>query len=279
MNCQVYLLVTNAIRILQKAEVQNPSCDAWALLNHALSEFGDTPNPSASEYLDLAVVSLFDEFVGRRASRQPVSQITGKRWFFEHEFVVNQHVLDPRPETELLVQIVIDLKPKAILDLGVGSGCLLLSVLKKCVDTIGVGIDCSKEALIVAQQNAVRMGLQNRAHFAIGNWLEEVSERFDVIAANPPYITADEFDLLKPEVKYWEPKQALTVGEDGLDAYRAIADQAINCLNHNGRLMLEIGVDQEMKVNKIFTSNGFSLCNVYRDLADRPRVLVFRPVW
>ena len=229
---------------LRAAGVPDPVRDLWTLLSHAMKSSGHSWNPPLGAGLEEAERRVFESYVLRRKLRQPVSQIIGERWFFDHQFEVNRHVLDPRPESEILVKAAIACSPNSVLDLGTGSGCLLLSVLSRCPDAAGLGIDCCGKALAVARRNALRTGCSGRANFRRGDWLAGIAERFDVILANPPYIPEYGFSRLPPEVCDWEPRHALTPGGDGLGAYRAIAEKAGPCLQPNGRLIVEIGLDQ-----------------------------------
>ncbi len=260
---------------LRKAGVPEPERDMWRLLTHALSSLGHSRNPSLRDEMDDAAADLFDIYITSREQRRPVSRITGKRWFFDHEFEVSPHVLDPRPESELLAEAAIGCGPDTVLDLGTGSGCLLLSVLAKLPEAAGLGIDCCEKALAVARRNALRTGCEGRTEFLRGDWLAGINAEFDVILANPPYIPERDFSGLEPEVALWEPRHALTPGGDGLGAYREIAENAAECLRSGGRLIVEIGPGQLEPVTAIFVSGGLESGDVHFDLDQRPRALSF----
>ena len=269
--------VSRAVAELRQAGVASPERDVWRLLAHAAGSRGAPQSYSEADELNSEAAILFETCIERRVRRQPVSQIIGRRWFFESEFAISSAVLDPRPESETLVSAAIELNPRRVLDLGTGSGCLLLSVLKERAQAKGVGVDISTPALEVAELNARRLGLERRAEFAHSDWLKNVHGVFDVILANPPYISAGEFHRLDPEIQIWEPAQALTQFGDGLCAYRQIAPDVARNLGSNGRLIVEIGRDQQDAVAAIFESNGFACERTLNDLDDRPRAMVFRP--
>ena len=275
MNRNLRQCFAETVSRLQEAGLSSPSTDAWRLLQHSVSFCGDGIDNSPSVRLDEASIRHLDSLVTRRIRRQPVSQIIGTRWFYDHQFEVNEHVLDPRPDSELLVDLAISYQPQTVLDLGTGSGCLLLSVLAKRTNSCGVGVDCCERALSVARTNACRLHCADRAKFKIGNWLDGVEDKFDVVLANPPYVSECEYSQLEPEITDWEPKFALTPGGDGLDAYRAIASDAHNCLADNGHLIVEIGPKQTATVASIFASKGLQQRSVHFDLDKRPRALVF----
>ena len=215
----------------------------------------------------------FDELIARREKREPVSHLIGRRAFYEHEFEVTRDVLDPRPETELLVLEALAHPFERVLDLGTGSGCILLSLLAARDAATGVGVDASEQALIVARRNANALQLQQRCHLFQSDWFTNVTGRFDLIVSNPPYITAEEMDELSPEVRQFEPHFALTDGADGLTAYRAILERAREFLKPGGRLLFEIGASQGARVRELMEKAGFAEVNVLIDLDSRDRVV------
>ena len=266
--------MSRAVAVLRAAGVASPERDMWRLLSHAAESCGGSPSSAAADELNSEAARLFAACIARRAQRQPVSQIVGRRWFYESEFAVSPAVLDPRPESETLVRAAVDLCPGRVLDLGTGSGCLLLSVLRKCPSAKGVGVDISPQALEIARLNAKRLSLDGRAEFALSDWSKSASGVFDVILANPPYISPDEFHRLDPEIRDWEPARALTMFGDGLCAYRQIAPDVAGNLAGGGRLIVEIGRAQREAVAAIFARNGFACERVLTDLDHRPRAIV-----
>jgi release factor glutamine methyltransferase len=220
--------------------------------------------------------------IERRIKREPVSHITGKREFFGNEFAINSFALDPRPDSETLIEAAQSHFDKEsfleILELGVGSGCLILTLLKFFVNSRGLAIDINEEALKVAIHNSERFNLQNRCQFFLSNWFENVDKKlkFDLIISNPPYIPTHDIANLQNEVKDYEPLIALDGGKDGLECYRQIALNAEKFLKKNGMLILEIGQNQENEVTKLFKENGLNFIESKKDLAGIIRCLIFK---
>ena len=224
-----------------------------------------------------------EEAVLRRARREPLSHITGRRCFWTLEFEVSGSVLDPRPESESVVEAVLSAipadetrQPMRILDLGVGSGCLLLSLLSELPSARGTGVDRSEAALQVARRNAARLELEGRCNWFAGEWAAAIGEPFDVVIANPPYVESDVIDHLEPEVRLGEPRLALDGGSDGLDAFREMVPQLRRCLARQGFACLEFGSGQEEAVQSILRDAGFSSVQLGQDLDGRPRCALAR---
>ena len=261
---------------LAEAGVPDPARDVLHLFRHALATAGQ---PLARHHLvealsrpvPEAVAAGFAEAVAARARRQPVSQITGRRAFWAHEFRVTPEVLDPRPETETLIAAALDLPWRSVLDLGTGSGAILVSLLAARPGAAGTGTDISPGALAVARENAANIGV--KADFIDSFWLERVAGRFDLIVSNPPYIAAAEMASLSPEVRDWEPHLALTDGGDGLSAYRAICAGAPAHLAAGGHLLVEIGLTQGKAVAEMMRRAGLSQVRILPDLDRRDRVV------
>ena len=219
----------------------------------------------------------FRAAIAQRVQYQPVSQIIGSREFWGRRFKVTSDVLDPRPDTETLIDEALSRgAPEKILDLGTGSGCILLTLLAEWPHAVGDAVDQSLKALEVAKANAQSLGLTDRSRFYQSNWFSNVSGRFDLIVCNPPYITAAEMDQIAPDVRNWEPRAALTPEGDGLDAYHIIAANALNYLSETGTLLLEIGHKQASSVLNIFHAQGFTQGQCIQDMAGKDRVLAFK---
>ena len=256
------------------AGVVDASLDAKLLLAHAAGV------PSSRILLELdepaigATFVLAQGFANRRAiDREPVAKILGTKSFWGRQFHVNAHVLDPRPETEELVAAALRAPFQSVLDLGTGSGCILLSLLGDRPMAWGVGVDASVQALQVARKNANKIGLNDRAQFLKSDWFAQVPEKsFDLIVSNPPYVTDAEYKTISAETRH-DPRMALTDGDDGLTAYRAIADSVDPFLNAGGRLLFEIGPTQSKDVKQILIAAGFDNPTHFCDIDDRPRVI------
>jgi len=272
MNAQAAL--RNAVQRLKAADVPDPVRDARLLLAFALGIPPDRLTLHLGDPASEDAIQQYEGLIDRRANRQPVSQILGVRQFYGREFIVTADVLDPRPETETLVEEAVRVAPKRVLDLGTGSGCLLLSILAECLNATGVGLDISSAALAIANKNASQLGLDDRADFIRSDWFAAVSGSFDLIVSNPPYIDEEEWKNLGPEPRLWEPKIALTPGPDGLEPYRILAKEAGGFLTSKGWLMVEIGWAQGSAVSELFQEQGWNIVRVVTDLGGKDRVVL-----
>ena len=262
-----------AVAQLAAAGIDTAARDARILLAHAMGLGAGRLTLHLQDDLTAWQEGAFAAHIAARSSRQPVSQIIGQRLFWGLPFRVTRDTLDPRPETETLVAEALSQRFQKMLDLGTGTGCILLSCLHGMPDAEGTGADISKAALVVAEGNAQALGLAERARFVQSDWFTSVSGAFDLIVSNPPYIAADEMATLAPEVREWEPHLALTPGGDGLDAYRAIAAGAIKRLMPGGRLLVEIGPTQGKAVAALFTRAGLEDLRILPDMDGRNRVV------
>lgn len=268
------VLLRDAVLRLREAEVEDPARDARRLLAWAAGVDAAGLIALDDAALTDAVRNRFAEAIAARVQRCPVSHITGMREFWGRPFRVTGDVLDPRPETEILIAEALKRPAERVLDLGTGSGCLLLTLLAEWPRATGLGTDVSEAALAVARGNALALGLGRRAAFQQADWLDGVEGAFDLIVSNPPYIAAAEMPGLSPEVRLWEPHGALSPGGDGLDAYRAIAAQAGRALAPGGRLMLEIGASQAVSISAILSDAGWQPAPPVADFDGRDRVIV-----
>lgn len=223
---------------------------------------------------------LLDQFALRRMAGEPVSRIIGRREFWGLDFALGDSTLDPRPETEQVVAeaaAFLEAKPSStLIDLGTGTGAIAVSILSAVPRARGTATDMSDDALAIAEQNARQHGVADRLQFRRGSWWQAVPHTalFDLIVSNPPYIATAAIDELSPEVRVFDPKLALDGGWDGLEAYRAIAAQAVRRLNPGGLAVLEIGFNQGDVVGRIFGRAGFGRVEVLKDLAGLDRVVL-----
>ncbi|MEL6915617.1 MAG: peptide chain release factor N(5)-glutamine methyltransferase [Pseudomonadota bacterium] len=259
---------------LEAAGIPDAAGDVRRLFEEAYAA-GNAPGAPAQtrEAPNEVTLEMLSIFLEQRLARMPVAQIIGRRAFWRHEFRVTPDVLDPRPETETLVAAALERPFTRILDLGTGSGCILLSLLVDRPASEGLGTDLSPAALSVAAWNARELGLAGRARFAEGPWFAPVEGRFDLIVSNPPYIPAADLDGLAPEVRDHEPRGALTDGADGLSAYRAIFAGAAAHLAPGGRVLVEFGAGQGDDVARIAAAEGWQDTSFHADLDGRDRVL------
>jgi release factor glutamine methyltransferase len=266
--------LARATAALAAAGVPEAARDARRLMAAALGVGPDRVTLAAAEPLAPAPASAFGRMVAERAAFRPVAQIVGRRAFWGREFVVSGAVLDPRPETETLVAAALaGPAPATVLDLGTGSGAILVTLLAEWPSARGLGTDIDEEALAVAAANAARLGVAERARFLAADWTDGVEGRFALVVSNPPYVAAAELAALARDVRDWEPRHALTPGPTGLEAYGRIAAGLPRLLAPGGRALLEIGASQGAAVAAIMRSAGFGRVTVHRDLDRRDRVV------
>ncbi len=274
------------VQAFKLAGIEEPEADARLLLGHALRLDRTQLFSQADRLLDSREVSAISALAARRLKREPVSRILGRKEFWSLPLDVTGDVLVPRPDTETLVEAALDfvvrggkglknlrLEKLRLLDIGTGSGAIMLALLTELENATGVATDISKAAIDVARGNAERLGLAARCSFIVCDIADGVTGPFDLIVSNPPYIAHDDIATLEPEVREHDPALALDGGKDGLDAYRAIAARAASLLAPGGRLMVELGIGQEDAVRDLFTKSGMTVGAPRADLAGVPRVL------
>lgn len=267
------LALFEAVQLLKGAGVPDPATDARILLAHALKTDRSRLTLVIQEPMSDEAQTEFARLVAARMARQPVSQIIGTRAFYGHLFRVTADVLDPRPDTELLIELALERPFERVLDLGTGSGCILLTLLAETSAT-GLATDVSTAALNVARENAASLDLTDRVAFLVSDWFTDIPpQTFDLVVSNPPYISAQAMQTLAPEVRDWEPHGALTPGGDGLGPYQILTQTAPRFLVPNGRLLVEIGFDQGPPVAEMFETAGFTQVTVSKDLSENPRVV------
>ena len=269
---------------LRAAGVEDPRRDARLLLAAAADVSVEQVFGYPERLLDAAAGVRFADFLRRRAAREPVSRVLGTREFWGLDFALSPATLDPRPDSETLVAAVAErlagvAGPVSILDLGTGSGCLLLALLTELPLAWGLGVDIAPEAVATARDNARRLGLADRACFAVGDWLgpiagPPIAGTWKAIVSNPPYIREDAVSGLAPEVRLHEPRAALTGGPDGLQAYRALAPALTGRLARAGLVAFEVGAGQAPAVAGLLRKAGFEGIETRRDLAGVERCVL-----
>jgi release factor glutamine methyltransferase len=270
----VAMVLRDGTRLLAAVIGDSAARDARILMAHMLGIGTDRLVIELSRTITSLQVAQYENLIKRRATFEPLSHITGKRLFWKNVFRVTADVLDPRPDTETLIELALcGPAPNRILDLGTGSGCILLSLLGEWTKASGLGTDTSAPAIEIAIQNANDLGFADRANFCIADWFLGIAGRFDLIVSNPPYISATEMNSLAPDVRNFEPHAALTPGGDGLAAYRQIAAGLSNFLAPQGRAFLEIGFAQGAAVKSIFSQAGYKNVSLHQDINRRDRVI------
>ncbi len=279
MNC----FFNNICEILRKNRIESPRLEARILagfvLNKEYSIISGFEELSADEQEKISLLAQ------KRIAGCPIDKIIGKKSFYKSDFFVDENVLSPRPDTEILVESAIEIAQKndfsSVVDLGTGSGCILLSVLQDCPNLHGLGIDASQDALKTAEKNMKSLNLTDRATLLHLSWnnvdfAQKIGKKFDMIVSNPPYIPESDAASLAKEVINFDPKEALFAGSDGLKDYRAIAKVAPNILNDGGYILLEAGIHQAEEIEKIFETAGFVWQKTVNDLASIPRCVILK---
>ena len=272
-----------AIEILKKNSVASAILDARILIQFVTCLSREDVIFNAPQInLSVNQIKKYFDLIHKRARKIPLTHLTNNREFFANNFYVDENVLDPRPDSEALIEMVINEFEKIsflnICEMGCGSGCLIISLLKHFKNWHGLAIDISNKALIVAQDNAISNQVSTRINFLESNLFKNFRDDqiFDIIISNPPYIPTNDIENLQDEVRLYEPRIALDGGLDGLDFYRKIAEQSQKFLKNNGDIFLEIGYNQYQDVKNIFENNNFKFINFKKDLSGIIRVLQFQ---
>jgi release factor glutamine methyltransferase len=269
---------THARRRLDAAGIDGPVIDARLLVEAAAEASRADIIADPRRPLTDAQTETLESYLRRREAREPVSHILGRRGFWKIMLQVTPDVLTPRPDTETIVELALRLMPDgapfSVLDLGVGSGAILLAILAERPAAKGLGVDVSEAALAVARDNAANLGLAGRAALLRGDWTAGLAEAsFDLVVSNPPYVRSADIGGLEPEVRDHEPRLALDGGADGLAAYRRLAPEILRVLRPGGRFLVEIGFDQSRDVEALFRAAGAAEVATAKDLANRDRVV------
>ncbi len=269
---------TAAKERLKDAGIDQPAIDARLMLEVAADVTRTDIITDPYRMLTAEQWATLDDYLLRRARREPVSHIIGRKGFWKILLQVNKNVLTPRPETEVIVDEVLKAFPESMafnmLDLGVGSGTILLAILAERPAAKGLGIDVSEDALAVARENAANLDLNTRTALLRGDWTAGLGDAgFDVVVSNPPYIASHVIETLEPEVRDHEPRLALDGGPDGLDAYRLLAPEILRVLKPGGMFAVEIGYDQSADVEALFRQAGAANVRTIKDLSTHDRVV------
>ena len=293
----------HSVTALREAEIDSPELDARILVGHTLGLERAEMFGASARVLSESEQKQIQNYITRRANHEPVGRIIGKREFWSLSFGLNEATLEPRPDSETLVEIALkkygiptfagmtppvatdvtkntvlpaqagipfSMTPDShlrILDLGTGTGCLLLSLLHEIPHATGLGIDIAPRAIEQAQQNAHTLNLESRCRFQVGDWLEGLDEKFDLIISNPPYIPAADIPTLMPEVRTFDPRLALDGGEDGLSVYRFLIPRLMAIMKPTAHVLFEVGQGQADAVQKLLTQHHFTSVTAHPDLA------------
>jgi len=273
-------ILTDAASRLRDAGVESPRLDARLLLRHAAGLRDEEILAQRDDVLPPRLIRRFDTLVARREAHEPVAYIIGEKEFWSLSFEVSPATLIPRPDSETVVAAALRHVPAPpvgirILDLGVGSGCLLVSMLHEIATATGLGVDINIDAVVIARRNAARAGVGARAQFIVGDWAQAISGRFDIIVTNPPYVGEDERAAMANDVVAYEPANALFAGAQGDDAYTALAPQLAPRLAPGGLIVAEFGRGQANRVGQIFRAGGLVEMERCTDLAGIERCALY----
>ena len=270
--------VIEGVNILKDKSILSAQLDTEILMAKALDKNREYIILNHNKVLNIKNLEYFKKLVLERAARKPIAYLLNKKFFWKSEFYVNKNALIPRPDTEIVIEQILKITKNKnylkILDIGVGSGCILLSILKERKNFYGSGIDISKNSLEISKINAKKLLLEERVKFYKSDVDKFTQGKYDLIVSNPPYIKKSYLKYLENDIFKFEPKLALDGGLDGLSVIRKVIKKSSELLKKNGKFILEIGFDQKNKVIKLLNNKGFYINSTVKDLANNDRCII-----
>ncbi len=270
--------IIQGAKILKDRFVKNPFLDSEILMTKAIQKDRKYILLNSKKVLDKEDLNYFQKLIKKRSIGKPIAYLTNKKFFWDSEFIVSNDTLIPRPDTELVIEKILDLtlykKKLNVLEIGVGSGCILLSILKERKGFYGTGIDISKSCLNISKLNAIKLKVSSKLKLYKSNVDKFAVGKYDLIVSNPPYIKKRDLKYLDIDVAKFEPKLALDGGLDGLSAIRKVIKKSSELIKKNGKFILEIGFDQKNKVISLLKKEGFYINSINKDLANNDRCIV-----
>ena len=270
--------IIQGTKVLKDNFIKNPHLDSEILMTQVIDKDREYILLNSKKDLDKEDLNTFQELIKKRSTGKPIAYLTNKKFFWNSEFTLSDDILIPRPDTELLIEKVLDLtaykKKLNILEIGVGSGCILLSILKERKSFYGTGIDISKSCLKISKLNAIKLKVSSKLKLYKSNVDKFNLGKYDLIISNPPYIKKFDLKYLEKDVAKFEPKLALDGGLDGLSAIRKVIKKSSELIKKNGKFIIEIGFDQKNKVISILKKEGFYINSINKDLANNDRCIV-----
>ena len=270
--------ITKGTKILKNNLIMTANIDAEILMAKAINKDRKYVLLNSNQQVDLEVLNFYKKLIENRSNRKPVAYLTNKKFFWNTEFYVTENTLIPRPDTELIIENALNLTKNknqlSVLDIGIGSGCILLSILKERQNFYGTGIDVSKNCLNISKINAINLKVESRLKLFKSNIDNFSLGKYDLIVSNPPYINNYKIKYLDSDVAKFEPKLALDGGLDGLSEIRKVIRKSSELIKKNGKLILEIGFDQKNKVINILKKEGFYINSIKRDIRKIERCIV-----
>ena len=272
------IAIRQATLLLKKFDIKSPLLDSEILMSKAIQKDRKFIILNQNYEINKTSLNLFKSLIKQRSLGKPISYLTKKKFFWNHEFIIDKDVLIPRPDTELIVEETLKLMKNRnnikILEIGSGSGCIILSILNERKDFTGIGIDISKKCVDLSKKNTLKIGLKNNIKFLKSNVDNFNYGKYDLIISNPPYINQYDLKYLEKDVINFEPKLALNGGQDGLSEIRKVIKKSSDLIKIKGKLILEIGFDQKESVKKLLTKKGFYINKIIKDLAMNDRCVI-----
>ena len=272
------IAIRQATLLLKKFDIKSPLLDSEILMSKAIQKDRKFIILNQNYKINKTSLNLFKSLIKQRSLGKPISYLTKKKFFWNHEFIIDKDVLIPRPDTELIVEETLKLMKNRnnikILEIGSGSGCIILSILNERKDFTGIGIDISKKCVDLSKKNTLKIGLKNNIKFLKSNVDNFNYGKYDLIISNPPYINQCDLKYLEKDVINFEPKLALNGGQDGLSEIRKVIKKSSDLIKIKGKLILEIGFDQKESVKKLLTKKGFYINKIIKDLAMNDRCII-----
>ena len=272
------IAIKNGYRKLKKNNIKSALLDSEILLSEAINKSREFVILNSNQDINSKEYIYFEKMVNQRAQGKPVAYLIGKKYFWKNEFEVNEKVLIPRPDTEIIIEQVLKIYKKKneinFLDIGFGTGCILLSILKEKKNFKGTGIDISSHALKVCKINAYKLGVKNRVKLFKSDIDKFFKGKYDLIISNPPYIKNSDLKYLEKDVINFEPRSALDGGLDGISEIRKIIEKSSELIKNGGKLILEIAYNQKKEVKQLLKKNSFYINSVIKDLANNDRCII-----
>ena len=270
--------ITEGANILKDKYINTAQLDAEILMEKVIGKDKKYIILNSEEKLNFERLRFFKTLIKKRSNRKPIAYLINKKFFWKYEFLITEDILIPRPDTELLIELALKITRNKnrinILDIGIGSGCILLSILKEKKNFSGTGIDISKNCINISKINANKLKVTDRTKFYKSDVDKFDLGKYDLIVSNPPYIKKNELKYLETEVSKFEPKLALDGGLDGLSEIRKVIKKSSELIKKNGKFILEIGFDQKNRVINLLTKKGFYINSISKDLASNDRCIV-----
>tara|TARA_B100000902_G_scaffold361726_1_gene379424 strand:+ start:438 stop:1280 length:843 start_codon:yes stop_codon:yes gene_type:complete len=275
---KIYSAIYEGAKILKSNYISSAFLDSEILMAEAINKDRKYILLNSHKKLNIKNLQIFKKLIKKRSFRKPIAYLTNKKFFWKSEFIVSKDTLIPRPDTELLIESVLNYSKNknklSILDIGIGSGCILLSILKEKKNFYGTGIDINKNTLNICKINAINLNLSNRLRLFKTNIDKFAIGKYDLIVSNPPYINKNKIKYLDKDVAKYEPIVALDGGLDGLSEIRKVINKSSELIKKNGKFILEIGFDQKSRIANLLNKKGFYINSIKKDLANKDRCII-----